>query len=207
VYIDSFIQLNLEELAFLSLCVFPLYSQESLEQSKAGGLRKFPTNRGGGLRAFLFRRKEKDKSSSSSPATGNKSGILLGSLGVKKGPVTRPFRPPSDPGLNSTYAVTVLDSKGKSKTVPTSGSGGGIPRNRTGSSGNCLVGIHKATSRATSHTSVDSNNTNTISNSSLQDMDETEYTGQELAGFMAELNNSNNSRDGRNPHKSSNGAL
>jgi hypothetical protein len=73
------------------------------------------------------------------------------------------------------------------------------PRARTGSSGNCLgitgpsssvlVVIHNNTSRAMSHTSVDSTNTSTISNSSLQDLDETEYTGQELAGFMTELNN------------------
>jgi hypothetical protein len=135
------------------------------------------------LRAFLFRRKDiKPK------VLENKKDVLLGSNR------NRPCRPPSDPGLNSTYAITILDSKGKSKTV------GGMmtPRARTGSSGNCigmtgpssvLVGIHKNTSRATSHTSVDSTNTNTISNSSLQDLDETEYTGQELAGFMAELNN------------------
>lgn len=98
----------------------------------------------------------------------------------------RPHRPPSDPSIPSTYAVAILDSKGNSKTVP-----GGIlrrPRSRTGSSGNAIniVGIHKNTCRATSYTSVESNNT--ISNSSLQDMDESEYTGEELANQMAELN-------------------
>lgn len=49
----------------------------------------------------------------------------------------------------------------------------------------------KNTCRAASYTSMDSaksNNTNTISNSSLQDMEEGEYTSEELAGYMAELN-------------------
>lgn len=40
--------------------------------------------------------------------------------------------------------------------------------------------------RFRNHPSIDS--TNTISNSSLQDFDETEFTGSELAQYMGELN-------------------
>lgn len=41
-------------------------------------------------------------------------------------------------------------------------------------------------SRFQSHPSIDS--ANTISNSSLQDYDETEFNGMELARYMGELN-------------------
>ena len=51
-----------------------------------------------------------------------------------------------------------------------------------------LVDSRNKTCRAISQTSVDSNNT--ISNSSLQDLDESEYTGEELAGVLAELKES-----------------
>lgn len=40
--------------------------------------------------------------------------------------------------------------------------------------------------RIQSHPSIES--ANTISNSSLQDFDETEFTGSELARYMGELN-------------------
>lgn len=46
--------------------------------------------------------------------------------------------------------------------------------------------VASATSKFKSHPSIDS--ANTISNSSLQDFDETEFTGTELARYMRELN-------------------
>lgn len=83
--------------------------------------------------------------------------------------------------------MTLLDGKGNSKTA--------VLRPRTGSGGNAnaavILATYKASGRATSYSSVDSGKSNnTISNSSLQDMDESEYTGEELAGYMAELNHS-----------------
>ena len=67
-------------------------------------------------------------------------------------------------------------------------------RARKGSTGSHrhFIIVDKGTGRATSQSSVNScpSNTNTsISNSSLQDMDESEYTGEELANCLATMNN------------------
>ncbi len=134
------------------------------------------------LRTFLRLKKDKQPSN-------NCSSLVLSSSGFSNpGPgrhhlATSPYRLPSDPSIPSSYAaVTVLDRKGHNKTL----------LQKRGSSGNVMgVSIPQNTCRAASNTSMDSGksiNTNTISNSSLQDMDEGEYTSEELAGQMAEIN-------------------
>ncbi|OXA46507.1 Neuropeptide capa receptor [Folsomia candida] len=134
------------------------------------------------LRTFLRRKKGKSRDNCTSLT-------LSGSDYTSPSRNVTPFRLPSDPSIPSSYAVTILDASmkgGHHKSVLHH------PRERTGSSGNVMgASIPKNTCRATSYTSMDSaksNNTNTISNSSLQDMDEVEYTSEELAGYMAELN-------------------
>lgn len=121
-----------------------------------------------GLRAFLCRKMENGGKS-----VNGSSSLVLSSSGY--------HRPPSEP---STYAsVTILqDSNGKPKSFI-------YNKERKGSVGNLGGALPPNTARATSCTSIaESNNTNTISNSSLQDLDEAEFTSEELAGYMAELN-------------------
>ncbi|CAL8106675.1 unnamed protein product [Orchesella dallaii] len=172
-------------------------SPRSQHQSSPPPLAQPSAHPTSGLRAFLSRSKKNPV------GTNNNSGDFRGSSPLANGVRNEKrswglnnknnnkmnlgsIRPPSDPALQSTFAVTLLDGKGNSKTA--------VLRPRTGSSGNAAVILatyNKTAARATSYSSVDSGKSNnTISNSSLQDMDESEYTGEELAGYMAELNHS-----------------